>query len=139
MRSEQQLIEHIFDLIDDNTTDMGEETWLEPVDHYRSQARFEAEIRLMRRLPVAFCPEAALSEPGAYVARLSAGVPIVVVRDLEGHVRAFRNACRHRGMQLAEGSGCAKIFRCTYHGWAYRLDGKLEYVPDQHGIPDLDK
>jgi phenylpropionate dioxygenase-like ring-hydroxylating dioxygenase large terminal subunit len=139
MRSEQQLIEHIFDLIDDNSTDLGEETWLESVDHYRSQARFEAEIRLMRRLPVAFCPEAALSEPGAYVARLSAGVPIVVVRDLQGQVRAFRNACRHRGMQLAEGAGCTKIFRCTYHGWAYRLDGKLEYIPDQHGFPDLDK
>jgi phenylpropionate dioxygenase-like ring-hydroxylating dioxygenase large terminal subunit len=42
-------------------------------------------------------------------------------------------------MQLAEGSGCTKIFRCTYHGWAYRLDGRLEYVPHQHGFPDLDK
>ncbi len=42
-------------------------------------------------------------------------------------------------MQLADGSGCAKIFRCTYHGWAYRLDGRLEYVPDEHGFPDLDK
>lgn len=139
MRSEQQLIEHIFDLIDRDTTDLGSQDWHEPVDNYRSQARFDAEIRLMRRLPVAFCPSAALTEPGSYVARVSAGVPIVVVRDLDGEIRAFRNACRHRGMQLAEGSGCAKIFRCTYHGWAYRLDGRLEYVPDEHGFPDLDK
>jgi len=42
-------------------------------------------------------------------------------------------------MQLAEGSGCTKIFRCTYHGWAYRLDGRLEYVPHEHGFPELDK
>jgi phenylpropionate dioxygenase-like ring-hydroxylating dioxygenase large terminal subunit len=42
-------------------------------------------------------------------------------------------------MQLAKGSGCAKVFRCTYHGWAYRLDGRLEYVPDDYGFPDLDK
>ena len=93
----------------------------------------------MRRLPVPFCPLAALPELGSYVARSSAGVPIVVVRDLDGTIRAFRNACRHRGMQLAEGTGCTKIFRCTYHGWAYRLDGRLEYVPHEHGFPDLDK
>ena len=139
MRSEPQLIEHIFDLIDRKTTDLGEEDWLEPVDNYRSQQRFEAERRLMRHLPVAFCPTAALTEPGSYVARLAAGVPIVVVRGMDGEIRAFRNACRHRGMQLADGSGCAKIFRCTYHGWAYRLDGRLEYVPDEHGFPNLDK
>ena len=93
----------------------------------------------MRRLPIPFCPVAALPEPGSYVARHSAGVAIVVVRDMQGTIRAFRNACRHRGMQLAEGSGCTKIFRCNYHGWAYRLDGRLEYVPHEHGFPDLDK
>ena len=139
MRSDRQLIEHILDLIDHNATDLGDEDWFEPVENYSSQERFEAEIRLMRRLPLAFCPVAALSEPGSFVARMSAGVPILVVRGLDGVIRAFRNACRHRGMQLAEGSGCTKIFRCTYHGWAYRLDGRLEYVPDDYGFPGLDK
>ena len=93
----------------------------------------------MRRLPIPFCPVAALPEAGSYVARASAGVPLVVVRGLDGAIRAFRNACRHRGMQLADGSGCTKIFRCNYNGWAYRLDGRLEYVPHEHGFPDLDK
>ncbi len=139
MRSEAQLVEHILNLIDTKSTDLGEQDWREPVENYNSQARFDAEIRLMRRLPTAFCPVAALPDPGSYVARMSAGVPVVVVRGLDGEIRAFRNACRHRGMQLADGSGCTKIFRCTYHGWAYRLDGRLEYVPDEHGFPDLDK
>jgi choline monooxygenase len=139
MRNDPELLDHILSHIDNGTTDLGEEDWYEPVENYSSQARFDAERRLMRRLPIAFCPVAALPELGSYVARNSAGVPIVVVRDLEGNIRAFRNACRHRGMQLAEGSGCTKIFRCTYHGWAYRLDGRLEYVPHDHGFPDLDK
>ena len=139
MRTDTQLIDHIFHLIDTKTTDLGDEDWLEPVENYSSQERFEAEVQLMRRLPIAFCPVAALPEPGSYVARVSAGVPVVVVRGMDGVIRAFRNACRHRGMQLAEGSGCTKIFRCTYHGWAYRLDGRLEYVPDDYGFPDLDK
>ncbi len=139
MRNDAELLDQILDHIDNSTTDLGDDEWFEPVENYASKERFDAERRLMRRLPIPFCPVAALPEPGSYVARHSAGVPIVVVRDLEGTIRAFRNACRHRGMQLADGSGCTKIFRCNYHGWAYRLDGRLEYVPHEHGFPALDK
>ena len=139
MRSDAELLDHILNHIDNGTTDLGDEDWFEPVENYTSPLRFDAERRLMRRLPIPFCPVAALPNAGSYVARASAGVPLVVVRGLDGSIRAFRNACRHRGMQLADGSGCTKIFRCNYHGWAYRLDGRLEYVPHEHGFPDLDK
>ena len=139
MRSDAELLDHILNHIDNGTTDLGDEYWFEPVENYTSPLRFDAERRLMRRLPIPFCPVAALPSAGSYVARASAGVPLVVVRGLDGSIRAFRNACRHRGMQLADGSGCTKIFRCNYHGWAYRLDGRLEYVPHEHGFPELDK
>jgi nitrite reductase/ring-hydroxylating ferredoxin subunit len=139
MRNNAELLDHILNHIDNGTTDLGDEDWFEPVENYTSLLRFDAERRLMRRLPIPFCPVAALPNAGSYVARASAGVPLVVVRGLDGNIRAFRNACRHRGMQLADGSGCTKIFRCSYHGWAYRLDGRLEYVPHEHGFPDLDK
>ena len=139
MRSDAELLDHILNHIDNGTTDLGDEDWFEPVENYTSPLRFDAERRLMRRLPIPFCPVAALPNAGSYVARASAGVPLVVVRGLDGSIRAFRNACRHRGMQLADGSGCTKIFRCNYHGWAYRLDGRLEYVPHEYGFPNLDK
>ena len=42
----------------------------------------------------------------------------------------------HRGKQIARGAGCTKI---GYHGRAYRLDGRLEQLPDQYGFPNLDK
>ena len=38
-------------------------------------------------------------------------------------VRAFINACRHRGMQVASGSGSARVFACPYHAWTYSLVG----------------
>ena len=139
MRSYAELLDHILNHIDNGTTDLGDEDWFEPVENYTSPLRFDAERRLMRRLPIPFCPVAALPSAGSYVARASAGVPLVVVRGLDGSIRAFRNACRHRGMQLADGSGCTKIFRCNYNGWEYRLDGRLEYVPHEHCFPDLDK
>ena len=93
----------------------------------------------MRRLPIPFCPEAALAENGSFVARTAAGTPLVAVRGNDGEVRAFRNACRHRGMQVAEGVGREKLFKCGYHGWAYSLDGELQHVPHDHGFPEFDK
>ncbi len=35
----------------------------------------------------------------AYIARTTVGTPLLVVRGLDGIVRGFRNACRHRGMK----------------------------------------
>jgi phenylpropionate dioxygenase-like ring-hydroxylating dioxygenase large terminal subunit len=61
------------------------------------------------------------------------------VRGADGQVRAFRNACRHRGMQVASGSGCARAFVCRYHGWTYNLEGRLRHVPHEEGFPGLDK
>jgi len=54
-------------------------------------------------------------------------------------VRAFRNACRHRGTAVACGAGTAAALVCPYHGWAYGLDGTLRGVPHEHGFPGLDK
>jgi choline monooxygenase len=138
--TDQGVAERVLRHIDHNTTDLGDEVWREPVANYRSQARFEAERALLRGLPQAFCPSAALAEPGAYVAHDAAGIPVVAVRGEDGVVRAYRNACRHRGMAVArEAGGCAKAFVCGYHGWTYGLDGALRFVPDEEGFPGLDK
>jgi len=136
---EGALAERIFQHIDAETTDLGESMWREPVSHYLSHERFEAECAVIRRHPTPFCPSAALPQQGSYLARVAAGNPIVVSRDDVGTVRAFINACRHRGMQVAEGSGCAKAFSCPYHGWTYGLDGTLKGIPGQAGFPALDR
>ena len=136
--NDAEMIERIFDHMDSRTTDTGDVVWREPTENYRSQARFEAELALLRRTPVPFCPSAALPENGSYVARIAAGTPLVVVRDPEGVVRAFVNVCRHRGMQVAKGAGCAKGFVCPYHGWAYGLDGQLKHIPGKEGFPGVD-
>jgi len=133
------VVARILEHIDHHTTDVGTRTWREPVAHYRSPARFDLERRVLRRLPAPFCPSAALAEPGAYVAREAAGTPLVAVRGRDGVARVFRNACRHRGAEVASGAGCAKAFECRYHGWTYGLDGRLRHVPHAQGFPDLDK
>ncbi len=137
---DQSVAQRIFDHIDNRTTDRSNASWREPVKHYRCEQRFAAEIeRALRRYPTPFCPSAALGEAGSYVARDAAGTPILAVRGRDGRARAFRNACRHRGAQLAEGTGCQKAFVCRYHGWTYGLDGCLRHVPHEDGFPGLDK
>ncbi len=136
---DQSVAQRVLEHIERGTTDTGAEVWREPVANYLSADRLAGEIALLRRVPVPFCPSAALPEPGSYVAREAAGVPLLAVRGSDGKVRAFRNACRHRGTQVANGSGCARSFICPYHAWTYELDGRLRHVPHQDGFPGLDK
>ena len=75
-----------------------------------------------------------------------ADTSIIVVRDMEGQVRAFHNICRHRGNKLVwtdfpreETSGSCRQFVCKYHGWKYDLDGSLSFVQQEGEFFDLDK
>ena len=54
---------------------------------------------------------------------------VVVVRTGDGGVRAFQNACRHRGVRVAQGAGtCESGFVCPFHGWCYGPDGTNTFV-----------
>lgn len=57
---------------------------------------------------------------------------VLVVRTSDTEVRAFQNACRHRGVTLVEGrASCADGFTCPFHGWRYGLDGANAGVPQR--------
>ena len=133
------IFDRVFEHIDNGTTDLGTVQWHEPVEHYTSQSRYEQEIALLRQRPVVFCPSAAIPDAGSYISRTAAGTPLLVVRDNDLQVRAFINACRHRGMKVASGEGCTRTFSCPYHGWTYNLNGSLRGVPGETAFPDLDK
>ena len=138
--SDHQIIERVLGHIERRTTDVGTEVWREPVEHYRSPARLQAEVeRVLRRMPTVFCPSSALPERGSFIARDVAGMPILAVRGDDDRVRAFKNVCRHRGMRVAPESGCTRVFMCGYHGWTYSLEGQLRHVPHEHGFPGLDR
>lgn len=54
---------------------------------------------------------------------------IILLRTDDMEVKAFQNACRHRGVKVVEGSGtCESGFTCPFHGWCYGLDGKNTFV-----------
>jgi len=58
--------------------------------------------------------------------------PVIITRDAKGKLHVFLNMCRHRGNRVVRADdGNAKNFLCTYHGWTFGSDGRLEYVPGE--------
>ena len=53
-------------------------------------------------------------------------------------MRAFRNACRHRGAPVVRGEcGTARLLVCQFHSWSYDLAGRLVRVPDERDFVGL--
>ncbi len=98
---------------------------------YISDAFFALERELLFRrhwISVAFAHE--IPTPGDAIPIEAAGLPILLVRDRAGEIRAFHNVCRHRGAALLSAPVCGQpTLRCPYHGWAYGLDGRLRATP----------
>src|SRR5271169_4574358 len=78
------------------------------------------------------------AKPGDYFSFDLIGEPLLIVRGDDGILRAFYNVCRHRAGNPAVGCGNRKLFRCSYHGWTYRLDGALLVTPEFDGVQDFD-
>lgn len=70
-----------------------------------------------------------IENPGDYIALRLLDEPIILARDNDGNVGAFANVCRHRGVEVASGSGNTQEFSCPYHGWLYDLQGNLVGAP----------
>ena len=67
------------------------------------------------------------------------GEQLLVTRSHDSTVRVLSNVCRHRGNQVAVGSGSAKRFSCPYHLWTYDNGGTLVNAPLMDERPAFDK
>ena len=73
-----------------------------------------------------------IPEPGDFVEYEILDQSVIVLRDDENAVRAFQNACRHRGVKVVDGRGSgASGFTCPFHGWCYGLDGANTHIPQR--------
>jgi phenylpropionate dioxygenase-like ring-hydroxylating dioxygenase large terminal subunit len=143
MKHETQvnLIHQIFDAIDRGTSPMAERFSRNDTSAYTApdRAAREREV-LFRHHPIVAGFSSQIPNPGDYLTEDLAPVPILVVRNTSGDLRAFVNICRHRGAKLAAGCGhTAKLFSCPYHAWSYDTDGRLVAIPDDYGFEGLDR
>ena len=123
--SDQAVAERVLGHIDEGSTDRGDAIWREPVANYRSRERLDEELRVLRRSPLAFCPSAALREPGSYVARESAGTPLYAVRGRAGRVRRrlhprllllLHQPARRFGVHLRPAAACSRAHIASLSG-----------------------
>jgi phenylpropionate dioxygenase-like ring-hydroxylating dioxygenase large terminal subunit len=77
-----------------------------------------------------------IPQPGDFVEYEILDKSIIVVRvekdngevDVRAPVKAYYNACRHRGMKIVAGRGSRRSFVCPFHGWCWGLDGVNTFV-----------
>jgi phenylpropionate dioxygenase-like ring-hydroxylating dioxygenase large terminal subunit len=98
--------------------------------------RLEAERMWSRTWQLA-CRAEEIPSVGDHVVYEIMDNSLIVVRSSPGEIKAFHNVCLHRGRILRETGGHVANFRCKFHGFAWRLDGKLSSVPCRWDFPDL--
>ncbi|MCY3960256.1 MAG: aromatic ring-hydroxylating dioxygenase subunit alpha [bacterium] len=137
----RDLTRRVFELWQDNTTDLAPEVMRQSVDAYLDQPRFEYEVeRIFKHLPLALALSSELPAPDTYKAMDVMGVPVLLTRGADGAARAFLNVCRHRGSPLCEaGSGSAQRLSCPYHAWSYDTAGDLVGMFGAHTFGDIDR
>lgn len=127
------LIKRLIARVDSNTGDDAACDLVESADVFLDPVRFAKERqRFFLETPqvIAFAGE--LPGPDTYLAADVMGVPVLLVRDSQGAIRAFINACAHKGARVATGRGVRPRFTCKFHGWTYTNDGCLYGRPQEN-------
>ncbi len=119
-----------------------------PYGLFTEQAWFEREQQRIFRGPVwSFVGLAVeVPEPGSFKTTYVGAIPVIVLRDRDGHLQVLENRCAHRGALVCrELRGKQARLSCVYHQWTYDLGGRLLGVPFRAGIdgrggmpPDFD-
>ncbi|MFA1546279.1 aromatic ring-hydroxylating dioxygenase subunit alpha [Actinomadura chokoriensis] len=126
---DRSLARRLLDHIEHRTTDLADAVLELPTGGYSEESHAEEVEVLFRDEPLVLCLSGALPGPETYRTVDLCGVPILLTRDAGGRVRAMANACRHRGVRVADGAGKAKRLTCPFHAWTYDLTGRLDRVP----------
>ena len=124
-----------------NPGDSLERAWTIPAPWYfdtriaklERESVFAANWQLVGRLDQ-------VKEPGQFFTIDVNEEPLLIARGEDGKLRGFYNVCRHHAAAVVpEAAGCAKQFRCPYHGWTYGNDGALKGMVEFEGVCDFDR
>ena len=101
-----------------------------PTERYFDPEFFELEKNhLWPKVWQMACRLEEIPNVGDYVEYSILDKSVIVVRSKDG-VKAFHNACRHRGVRLANGPGncSAQGLVCPFHGWRWNAEGENTFV-----------
>ena len=110
-----------------------------PINRYISAEWHQREVaRLWSRVWQYAWREDEIPEVGDYYIYEIVRASYLVVRVAPDEIRAYPNACLHRGRLLKEYDGRCSEIRCPYHGFTWELNGDLKNVPADWDFPHVE-
>jgi benzoate/toluate 1,2-dioxygenase subunit alpha len=100
---------------------------------------FTRELRrIFERSWLYLCHESQIPNHGDYYATYMGAQPVFAIRQRDGAIGAFINACSHRGAVLTpRRQGRARTLVCRFHGWCFNTEGDCVKVKEEaEGWPD---
>ena len=111
-----------------------------PTSRYTSREFHELEVeKLWKRVWQMACREEDIPEVGDTEVYDIASISILVVRSAPDEIKAYFNACLHRGRQLRHTGGPTTELRCPFHGFCWNHDGTVKQVPCEWDFPQIDQ
>jgi phenylpropionate dioxygenase-like ring-hydroxylating dioxygenase large terminal subunit len=109
-----------------------------PIERYTSRAFHALEVeKVWKKVWQMACREEEIPAVGDHTVYTIADLSVLIVRGADERIRAFPNACLHRGRQLCDGPGRAESLRCPFHGWTWSLEGSLKAIPARWDFPHV--
>lgn len=127
-------------LLEESYTFLGDEDI--PFRRYTDRDFFQAEVEHMWMKTWQWaCREEDIPEPGDYHVYDICERSVLIVRAGSGEIKAYPNACLHRGTQLKPSGSCgsSQVLRCPFHGFTWSLEGQLRDVPCHWDFPHVDE
>jgi len=108
------------------------------IERYFSRAWHDAEVqKVWQKTWQMACRVEDIPEVGDHIIYEIASDSLIVVRSAPYEIKAFVNACLHRGTILRTEGGCVRRFRCPFHGFTWSLQGKLTELPSAWDFPTI--
>ncbi len=100
---------------------------------YTDSGIFSAELgNIFESSWIYLCHESQVPRHGDYYATYMGAQPVFVIRQKDGGLGAFINACSHRGAILTtRRRGRARTLVCRFHGWCFNTDGECVRVKEE--------
>jgi phenylpropionate dioxygenase-like ring-hydroxylating dioxygenase large terminal subunit len=120
-----------------HTTDFGD-PYRVPASDYTSADIHQLELaKVFFGGPVVVGLSGAADGPGGWFTVDVSGVSVIIVRGEDLHLRAFLNACPHRGMKLLSGFGTGmRRITCPFHAWSFDEAGANRGIPTREAFDD---
>ena len=136
-----KIAERVVGHVENNTTDQANSILSIPTSDYTCKDRWGIEIKkIFKELPLMLALTIEIPNKGDYKSMEVVGIPVLITRDKDNNIHAFRNVCSHRGAPLTgDEIGNRNKFTCPYHGWTYSNKGDLIGILENEKFGELDK